>query len=206
MTAPGPSRGRPPATSRSTLQEAAFELFLERGYARTNVEQIAARAGVSRATFFNHFEAKSDVFWVEVDDRLDRLVDLLGQVPGASGTNAIATISTALRRVAENAGSTSVTWLFAQTEATGAQHELQASALSRFARFTGIVTRFITRMHPDASPVVARTVAFAAAGAVIAAADQWASAGIDRGDLGTELERAMEPVRTLGTHVFTEPA
>src|SRR5690606_15570018 len=61
-------RGRPPAASRDMLQDAAFELFLENGYAGTTVEQIAQRAGGSRNTFFTYFGAKGDVFWVELDE------------------------------------------------------------------------------------------------------------------------------------------
>ena len=70
MTTPPSPRGRPQAASREFLQEAAFELFLENGFAGTTVEQITTRAGVSRNTFFNYFTAKGDVFWVELDDSL----------------------------------------------------------------------------------------------------------------------------------------
>src|SRR5690606_31921014 len=84
-------RGRPPASSRDTLQDAAFELFLENGYAGTTVEQITQRAGVSRNTFFNYFASKSEVFWVELDEALDALETGLRQAPG--GASAIETAS-----------------------------------------------------------------------------------------------------------------
>ncbi|MBT5576399.1 MAG: TetR family transcriptional regulator, partial [Microbacteriaceae bacterium] len=60
------------------LQEAALELFVEQTYAKTTIEEITQRAGVSRATFFNYFPAKSDVFWVDLDDALRRLSGVLG--------------------------------------------------------------------------------------------------------------------------------
>ena len=59
--------GRPRRSSAEVLADAAAELFLEQGYGRTTVDQIAVRAGVSRATFFNYFTAKSDVMWLELD-------------------------------------------------------------------------------------------------------------------------------------------
>ena len=59
------------------LADAAAELFLEQGYGRTTVDQIAARAGVSRATFFNYFPAKSDVMWLELDAAVAALPELL---------------------------------------------------------------------------------------------------------------------------------
>ena len=63
-------RGRPRRSSTRALEEAAAELFLEQGYSHTTVDDIASRAGVSRATFFNYFHNKSDVLWVDVDRAL----------------------------------------------------------------------------------------------------------------------------------------
>ena len=73
--------GRPKASSRETLAEAACELFLERGYDATSVADITQRAGVSRSSFFNYFSSKSDVLWSGLDDRIGRAVDDLVVVP-----------------------------------------------------------------------------------------------------------------------------
>ncbi|QDY81096.1 TetR family transcriptional regulator [Streptomyces qinzhouensis] len=45
---------------REALAEAAFELFLERGFERTTVDDIVARAGVGRRSFFRYFPSKED--------------------------------------------------------------------------------------------------------------------------------------------------
>lgn len=42
------------------LYAAACELFLEKGYHGTSVDEIAERAGVARKTAFNHFPRKRD--------------------------------------------------------------------------------------------------------------------------------------------------
>lgn len=47
--------------SRSRLVDAATAAFLEEGY-RASVDRIAARAGVAKQTFYNHFPSKDDVF------------------------------------------------------------------------------------------------------------------------------------------------
>ena len=47
--------------TRARLVEAAIEVFAEKGYPRTTVDDIAERAGSTRATFYLHFKAKSDV-------------------------------------------------------------------------------------------------------------------------------------------------
>jgi AcrR family transcriptional regulator len=44
-----------------TIRAEALRLFAEQGYEATTIEQIAAAAGVSRATFFNYFDAKASV-------------------------------------------------------------------------------------------------------------------------------------------------
>jgi AcrR family transcriptional regulator len=50
-------------TARDRLIDAAFELFDERGYDQTTVDEIAARAGAGRTTFFRLFRAKEDVIF-----------------------------------------------------------------------------------------------------------------------------------------------
>ena len=47
--------------TRRALEQAAITLFLDRGYDRTTIDDIANRAGVSARTFFRHFDAKEDV-------------------------------------------------------------------------------------------------------------------------------------------------
>ncbi|WP_234427755.1 TetR family transcriptional regulator, partial [Streptomyces badius] len=39
---------------REVLAQAAFQLFLERGFERTTVDDIVARAGVGRRSFFRY--------------------------------------------------------------------------------------------------------------------------------------------------------
>jgi AcrR family transcriptional regulator len=67
---------KPPVRER--LTSAALELFDERGYEQTTVDDIAARAGVGRTTFFRAFGSKDDAVFphheqvlVAVRDRLE---------------------------------------------------------------------------------------------------------------------------------------
>lgn len=50
-----------PDDCRSRLLSAAHAAFLEEGY-RASVDRIAARAGVAKQTFYNHFPHKADLF------------------------------------------------------------------------------------------------------------------------------------------------
>ncbi|QJE00394.1 TetR/AcrR family transcriptional regulator [Massilia forsythiae] len=44
------------------LLEAALDLFVERGYAATRLEDVARRAGVSKGTLYLYYENKEDLF------------------------------------------------------------------------------------------------------------------------------------------------
>ena len=55
-----PRSGEP---ARRRLQQAAIELFCERGYDQTTTAEIAARAGVTERTFFRHFPDKREVLF-----------------------------------------------------------------------------------------------------------------------------------------------
>lgn len=60
-------------SARSLLIEAAFDLFDDRGFDETTVDDIARAAGVGRTTFFRHFGSKESVIFPEHDDLLARI-------------------------------------------------------------------------------------------------------------------------------------
>jgi AcrR family transcriptional regulator len=74
------TRGRQKAHRRRALVDAALELFAERGYDNTMVEEIAERAGVSPRTFFRYFETKDSVLFFGGEDYFRSLSEVyLGQ-------------------------------------------------------------------------------------------------------------------------------
>lgn len=61
-------RGRPPsAQKRAAILEAATAAFLDRGYAGTNLDDVAAAAGVSKQTVYRHFTDKKSLFMAAVE-------------------------------------------------------------------------------------------------------------------------------------------
>jgi len=73
------SRWEPNAPGR--LQQAAFELYTERGYDQTTVAEIAARAGLTERTFFRHFADKREVLFAGGDRFRAALVDPVDAAP-----------------------------------------------------------------------------------------------------------------------------
>src|SRR5690348_560129 len=73
--------GRKPSTSADELERVAFELFEQRGFDDTTVEDIAAAVGVSKRTFFRYFESKNDVVWGNFSDQLQAMRDLFDRCP-----------------------------------------------------------------------------------------------------------------------------
>ncbi|MFJ8027786.1 TetR/AcrR family transcriptional regulator [Streptomyces sp. NPDC096311] len=81
---------------RIRLADAAFALFDERGYEQTTVDDIAARAGVGRTTFFRHYRSKEDVIFPDHD----RLLALIKErLAGSSQGTALVAVSDAVRLV-----------------------------------------------------------------------------------------------------------
>lgn len=71
--------------ARERLVVAAVDLFTDQGYDETTVAQIAARAGVTRSTFFRHFADKREVL-VAGQDTLSRLLaDGIAEAPASAG-------------------------------------------------------------------------------------------------------------------------
>ncbi|MBU3995527.1 MAG: TetR family transcriptional regulator, partial [Actinobacteria bacterium] len=87
-----PRLGRAPATSQREISRAAIELFLERGFEETFVDDIAQAAGISRRTFFRYFPSKNDLPWGEFDELIDALRQRL------AGADPKLSIETAVRQ------------------------------------------------------------------------------------------------------------
>ena len=59
------------------ITEAAFEVFAEKGYAATRVQEVARRAGVSKGLMYLYFRTKEELFKAVIKSVVVRRVDAL---------------------------------------------------------------------------------------------------------------------------------
>jgi AcrR family transcriptional regulator len=70
------------------ITAAALESFVERGYAATRLEDVAARAGISKGTLYLYFANKEELFKAVVREALvARLVEFKSQIGKFQGTS-----------------------------------------------------------------------------------------------------------------------
>lgn len=180
-------QGRPRASSRETLAEAACELFLEQGYEATSVADITARAGVSRSSFFNYFASKHDVLWAGVDDAIAALEQRVQQAPD-DAVPALAAFSDGL-------APDSLALAIANDEAMGAVADLQRESTARAARIGAAVTRALRAA--GSPPLRAQVIGSAYGSAVLAAVERWARDGSGRTALADRLGEALAFVAAM---------
>jgi AcrR family transcriptional regulator len=68
--AAGPARQRRKEARPQELLDAALDLFVEKGFAATRAEEVAARAGVSKGTLFLYFPSKEELFKAVVRENI----------------------------------------------------------------------------------------------------------------------------------------
>jgi AcrR family transcriptional regulator len=68
-----PKRERRKESRPGELLDAALALFVEKGFAATKAEEVAARAGVSKGTLFLYFESKEELFKAVIRQNITHL-------------------------------------------------------------------------------------------------------------------------------------
>jgi len=81
--APPTLRSRATRAVRAEIAAVAMRLFLEQGFEKTTVDQIAAEAGLSRTSFFRYFATKEDVVLGHLEELGQLVLDALAARPAA---------------------------------------------------------------------------------------------------------------------------
>jgi AcrR family transcriptional regulator len=176
----------------AAIQQAAFRLFAEQGYDATTVEQIAAAADVSPATFFRYFPSKDDV--VRTDEFDPLMLDRLAARPAGEDvlTAVRATIASLLPLMEDSEP------LRERVRLLSGNSRLRAQMWDGFRANTDTLAAAIApRLGRDPTDLEARAAAAAVVAALVEAVLVWADPGTEAG-LGELVDRAIGELAALG--------
>ena len=61
--------------TKRAIFEKAMQLFADKGYNDTSIEEITAVAGIAKGTFYYHFSSKEEVFNFLIDEGMKLLMN-----------------------------------------------------------------------------------------------------------------------------------
>jgi AcrR family transcriptional regulator len=190
-------RERKKERTRQQLAQVALELFDEKGFGATTIDDIAGACDVSVRTFFRYFASKEDVLFADSDDRLQRLLAALSDRPPAeSPMVAIRAAFGAL--VADYKDGRE--WMVRRHRILKADEHLRNRAAERQASWEDALAG-VLRARPGKAipPLELQLIVGAATTAMRAASRVWADGG-GRGDLPKLIDEAFDRLmRGLGT-------
>ncbi len=170
---------------------AALELFGERGYTATTVEDIAAASGVTTRTFFRHFTDKREVLFGGSDVFQQLFVDGLAAVP--EDAPPVDAVGAALQAVG-------ATFTDRQERARQRSRVIAAHTELRereLVKLASVAAALATALRGRGVPEALAAVSAEAAVAVFRTAfDRWVADGEVR-DLPTLLDEALTALRTF---------
>lgn len=181
------SIGRPPTTNHHEIAAVALELFTQRGFEETTVEDIAAAVGVGRRTIFRYFPSKNDIVWGDFGWVIERLRTHLQEghdLPLATALQRAAVLSNSYPRE-------ELPVLRQRLTLITAAPALQAHSMLRYAAWRRAVAEWAAeRLRQEPDDLGPTTIAEGALGASRAAFTRWVSHPNE--DLGELLEEAYD--------------
>lgn len=196
----GPRRaGRRPVTSRSEIEHIALELFTERGFEPTTVDDIAAAAGIGRRTVFRYYASKNDIPWGAFDEQLELMRASFAALPAD-----ISVIDGVRAAVLEfnDVPPAEQPWHRQRLRLILGTPTLQAHSTLRYAAWRQVVAEYAARrlgLSPD--DLEPQTIAYASLGVALAAYERWLA------EEGTELRDLLGAVfRALGSGLVVGPS
>lgn len=177
---------------REVLATAAFQLFLERGFEQTTVDDIVARAGVGRRSFFRYFPSKEDAVFPDHESCLADMTAFLEAADGADPVDAVCDAARIVLRMYATNPEFSVRRYRLTQEVPG----LRTYELSVVRRYERTMAGYLRGRYADAEDGSLRAEVIAAA--VVAAHNNalrsWLRSGGD-GDAEAAVDHALGLVR-----------
>lgn len=163
----------------------ALEMFVQRGFEETTVDDIAAALGVGRRTVFRNFDSKNDIVWGNFSWVLNRLrAELAESTSREPIIDALARAVIASNRYSAE----ELPELRNRMSLITSVPALQAHSMIRYADWRAVVAEFVAeRTGEEVDALVPQAVGHAALAASMAAFTHWVHRG---GDLDEALTRS----------------
>jgi AcrR family transcriptional regulator len=188
--------GRWKPDSRGRLQEAALELYAERGFDQTTAAQIAARAGLTERTFFRHFADKREVLFAGSALLQEHLVRGVAEAP--EGVSAIDAVGHGLHAAAGLLGQSRRDLSGKRQAVIAANPELRERELSKLAGYAAAVAGALRQR--GVAGQYATLAAEAGVTVLRVAVEEWAND--DRGrELTALVEESLAQLRAVAAGV-----
>lgn len=153
--------------TRRRLIEAAVDVFADKGYNDTLIDDIASRSDTSKGAFYFHFPSKRAIFEALLQSLVDRLI---ADVETAIETNqgALAKIEAALRTVLSIFARHEKATRLLLLEASGLGKTFDRQVYDAHRKFSGLIARHLQHAVDDGSiaPIDSELVAYAWLGAI----------------------------------------
>ena len=151
--------------TRRRLLEAAVEVFAEKGFGRTTVDDVCARAGYTRGAFYSNFVSLDELFLLVWQERSDAFLAAAEAAVDAAESNPVSSLEEGIDRLLE-LSVIDDSWARIEWEFTA--HALRTPGLrevmaAREARISELLLRILDRALAHVDRQITDREAFAAA-------------------------------------------
>lgn len=186
-------RAEKKSQSRQRLVRAAYRLFSEQGYDRTSVADVAAAAGVSRATLFNYFPSKAALIFADGEQIVDAAVARIES--RAADEDPVDVLAAAFLAMIESTAGTSrdpdAGLEVTRIRLIRSTPQLRAEFMERSLATVQTIADSLQVAFPELDSVTADAMVGAVSGAALAAGSRHAQSGAPTGEA---LTRSVELV------------
>ncbi len=148
----------------------ALDLFAERGFEATTMDEIAVAVGVGRRTLFRYFDSKNDIAWGDFDWVMGRLREALD---GGAGLPLMEALRHGVVESNSYPADQEPGLRTRMTLITGSA-ALQAHSALRYADWRGVVAGWAAeRLGEEPGDLRPRVIGYAALGAALASFERW---------------------------------
>ncbi|MEJ5944733.1 TetR family transcriptional regulator [Pseudokineococcus basanitobsidens] len=186
-------RERKKLETRARLESVALDLFEERGYDATTVEDVTESADVAVRTFFRYFPSKEALLVGPTGEALTALEAALDARP--EGETPYVSVVAALRSLRGEALRAQEASVLRRLRLALVVPAARAGVLEAYQQWEGVLVRHLRRRRPDGDVLETRVVAAGVMAAFRVAVESWVEGG-GGDDLDDLFDRAVERMGT----------